>query len=146
MERNKSVRSAREEILNHPSYWVEFVNAHLYDAIINFMDANSMKQADLAKHLGVSPGRISQILNTGDMNFSIDKIVDIALKVDQFPVFKFESKTVYLKNEEESSKKISFFVPYNFYELSEAENPKKNKTKKVISINANSESKLKLAL
>ena len=58
-----------------------------------------MKQKDLAKHLGISPGRVSQILNDGNINFSIEKIIEIAIKVDKIPNFIFEDKSTFLKGE-----------------------------------------------
>jgi len=90
----------REQILNESSYWVEGINSFLYDVIEEYMDNNSMKtQKSLAKHLGISKGRVSQILNEGDINFSLEKVIDIALKMDKFPDFKFIDKSVYLENE-----------------------------------------------
>ncbi|MCB0402250.1 MAG: hypothetical protein KDD41_09220, partial [Flavobacteriales bacterium] len=45
-------------------------------------------------------GRVSQIINDGDINFSLEKVIEIALKVDKFPNFQFIDKQVYLKNEQ----------------------------------------------
>lgn len=99
----------RDRILNQPSYWVEKVNASLYNAIIDFMEENKMKQKDLAVHLEISNGRVSQILNEGDINFSIEKVIQIALKVGVIPQFNFEKKEEYLKQlkEDDSSKGLS---------------------------------------
>lgn len=94
MSANKNIR---EKILNQPSYWIEGINGYLYDAIVNYMEQHNMKQIDLAKHLEISPGRVSQILNDGEINFSLRKIIQIALKVEKFPVFEFEDKVAYLE-------------------------------------------------
>ncbi|MGV8090353.1 MAG: helix-turn-helix domain-containing protein [Mangrovibacterium sp.] len=101
MSGNKNIR---ERILNQPSYWVEKINGHLYDAIVSFMEKHNMKQKDLAIYLDISPGRVSQILNNGDINFSLDKIIQIAIKIDKFPVFEFEDKSAYLKKVEDLPK------------------------------------------
>lgn len=85
----------RAKILSQPSYWVEGVNAYLYDAIVSYMEKNNLKQKDLAEHLGISKGRVSQILNDGEINFSLEKIIQIALKVDKIPDFRFVDKTGY---------------------------------------------------
>ena len=77
----------REKILNQPSYWVEGINSFLYNAILEYMEDNNMNRTELASHLGISKGRVSQILNDGEINFSIEKVVQIALKVNKFPVF-----------------------------------------------------------
>lgn len=92
MNGNKNIR---EKILAQPSYWVEKINGHLYDAIVCFMEKNGMKQKDLAKYLDISPGRVSQILNDGNINFSLDKIIQIAIKIDKIPAFEFEDKSAY---------------------------------------------------
>lgn len=91
--------NSRERILSSPSYWVEAINGQLYNAIIEFMEAHNMKQKDLARHLNISPGRVSQILNDGEINFSIEKIVDIALKIGKVPSFELVDKATYLRQE-----------------------------------------------
>lgn len=83
----------RENILNDPGYWVEEINGQLYDAIVRFMEDNNMTRSDLAKHLNLSKGRISQILNDGEINFSLEKIVSLLLKVDRYPIIRFEKKS-----------------------------------------------------
>ena len=94
MTANKNIG---KKILNRPSYWIEGINGYLYDAIVNYMEQHKMKQIDLAKRLEISPGRVSQILNDGEINFSLRKIIQIALKVEKFPVFEFEDKVTYLE-------------------------------------------------
>ena len=68
----KADKSTREKILNQPQYWVEAINEYLYNAIAEFMEANSMNRTQLAEHLGITKGRVSQILNDGEVNFSIE--------------------------------------------------------------------------
>jgi len=76
-----------------PSYWVEKINGDLYDAILDYMQKNNITtKREMAKHLGISRGRMSQILNSGDINFSLEKIIDIGLKVDKYPEFSFVDK------------------------------------------------------
>lgn len=89
----------RKQILDRTGYWVEKVNLDLYDAIIRFMEANKMKRKDLAVYLGITKGRVSQLLNDGEINFSLEKVIDIAIKLGKYPSFEFVDKDVYLKNE-----------------------------------------------
>lgn len=86
----------QEKILNQPSYWVEGINGFLYNAIIEYMEKHNMNKTQLAGHLGITKGRVSQILNDGEINFSIEKIVQIALKVDKFPLFELKDKKDYM--------------------------------------------------
>ncbi len=93
----KSRERIREKILNQPSYWVEGINSFLYNAILEYMETHDINRTQLAEHLGISKGRVSQILNNGETNFSIEKIIQIALKVDKFPLFELKDKKEYLK-------------------------------------------------
>lgn len=61
-----------------------------------------MKQKDLAKYLGISTGRMSQIINDGDINFSLEKIIQIALKIGKIPSFRFQDRKEFLERETES--------------------------------------------
>ena len=92
----------REKIISQPSYWVEQINGELYDSIMNYMDVHKMKQKDLAKYLGISTGRMSQIINEGDINFSLEKIIQIAIKIGKIPSFRFQDKKEFLERETES--------------------------------------------
>lgn len=110
----------REKILNQTSYWVEGVNGSLYDTIVKYMEANKLNRTKLANHLGISKGRVSQILNDGEINFSIEKIIEIALKVDKFPIFEFKDKQEYLQKEtEESLRQTVSIMNFNCKKFSE---------------------------
>lgn len=90
----------RDKIISQPTYWVEQINGVLYDAIMDFMEANEMKQKDLAKHLGISKGRVSQIINNGEINFRLEKIIEISLKLGMVPQFNLEDKNEFLEKEQ----------------------------------------------
>ena len=106
----KTTQNFRAQILENPMYWVEGINGMLYDAIVRYMEKHQMKQKDLAKHLGISPGRVSQILNDGNINFSIEKIIEIAIKVDKIPNFVFEDKSTFLERELKNTTRNDFKV------------------------------------
>lgn len=121
----------REKILNQTSYWVEGVNGSLYDTIVKYMEANKLNRTKLANHLGISKGRVSQILNDGEINFSIEKIIEIALKVGKFPIFEFKDKQEYLQKETEDSLRqtlsINNFNSKKFFELCNSETEHESK-------------------
>ena len=114
----KANNQLREKMLNHPTYWVEGINGLLYDAIVSYMKKHNMKRKDLAKHLDISAGRVSQILNDGEINFSIEKIIEIAIKVDKFPTFVFEDKESFLERERKMSEVKRIFLTYDKNEIS----------------------------
>ena len=95
----KPANNIREIILSQPSYWVEGVNGSLYNAILSYMEANNLNRTKLASYLGISKGRVSQILNDGEINFSLQKIIEIALKVGKYPLFEFLDKEAFLEKE-----------------------------------------------
>ena len=133
----------REQILNQASYWVEGINGSIYDSIITYMENNDLNRTKLAMHLGISKGRVSQILNDGEINFSLEKIIEIAIKVDKFPVFDFINKDVFLEKEKEKSKSI--FIDYNPLDFSKVyEETIVGKEVKVISLESNYQDKLEL--
>jgi transcriptional regulator with XRE-family HTH domain len=134
----------REKILNQTSYWVEGINGFLYDSIVNYMENNNLNRTKLAEHLGISKGRVSQILNDGEINFSLEKIIEIALKVDKFPVFEFKDKQEYIEREIKISNANKIFLNYNNNEFSSICNT--DYGTKVIQLNSTLENKFQLAL
>ena len=64
------------------------------------METHNMKRKDLAKHLGISKGRVSQIINDGEINFRLEKIIEISLKLGMVPHFNLEDKNEFLAKEE----------------------------------------------
>ncbi len=104
------MKNSLEIILNEPSYWVEGINGMLYNAIVEYMEKNRLNRTQLAEVLGISKGRVSQILNDGDINFSIEKIVDISIKVGKYPVFELEDAHIYLKRIQDKIKLKSLVI------------------------------------
>lgn len=106
-------RNNLEKILNQPAYWVEAINGTLYNAIVEYMKKNNLNRTQLAQFLGISKGRVSQILNDGRINFSIEKIVEIALKIGKFPAFELDDSASYLNKLEKFNTKKSELAENN---------------------------------
>jgi len=134
----------REKIINQPSYWVEGINSVLYNAILEYMEENNINRTELATHLGISKGRVSQILNDGEINFSIEKIVEIALRVNKFPFFELKDKKTYLSDLDSIKHKTKALSNYDNDNFSEVY-PKSNKSK-IIPLYSTNEFKKQLAL
>ena len=137
----KTNKNFKEKILNQSSYWVEGINGFLYEVILDYMETNNLNRTKLAEHLGITKGRVSQILNDGEINFSIEKVIQIALKVGVFPDFKFIEKSKYLENIRSQENSIS--INYNHEEVTKLEPNNRNKGK-VISIKQRVENKIAL--
>ena len=57
-----------------------------------------MSRQEFAEKLGVSKGRMSQILN-GDFNGRLDRLVELALAAGKAPVFEFKDLETYVKED-----------------------------------------------
>jgi predicted XRE-type DNA-binding protein len=80
-----------------PAYWVEHINNDMYNALITYMEDNKLNQTHFAAFLGISKGRLSQILNSGETNFTIEKLVSIALKINKIPKIELQDKEQFIK-------------------------------------------------
>lgn len=93
----KTRNDRTEKILREPAYWIEAVNGTMYHSIVDYMEKNHLNRTQLATHLGISKGRVSQILNDGQINFSIEKLIEIALKIGKYPVFELKDTETVVK-------------------------------------------------
>ena len=150
MKYNKKLR---KRILDEPSYWIEDVNISLYDAIVKFKKKNSLKQKDIAKKLNLSEGRLSQIMNDGDINFTIEKLIKMVIAVGKYPSIELKDQEEFLRKEElshnlssmlfELSKQIS--IDLSEFSKHEAERSP-NKKVRIIRLNKEINNELALAL
>ncbi|QNR22597.1 helix-turn-helix domain-containing protein [Croceimicrobium hydrocarbonivorans] len=106
----KAKNRIRRKMLLSKSYWLEAVNGEVYDTLVRYMRDNGMKQKDLAQYLNISDGRVSQILNDGEINFTIDKLIEISLKLGKVPFFSLIDQNEYLEKELDNSVVLHFQV------------------------------------
>lgn len=133
-----------EKILNQPAYWLEGINGLMYNALLDYMEKHELNRTELANHLGISKGRVSQILNDGEINFSLEKLIEIALKVDKFPVVELINKEDLLQKQiaEQNTKKI--MLDYNKDSFSGLlEQPKKEV--KIIQLHSNNKTQFAIS-
>lgn len=91
------MKSKYTEVAIDPAYWVEHINNDMYDALVTYMEDNNLNQTKFAEYLGISKGRLSQILNSGEINFTIEKLVSIALKINKIPKLEFQDKDLFIQ-------------------------------------------------
>lgn len=80
----------REEILRGSGYWLAKVQIQVFNLLNTYMEENNLTQKQVAEKLNVSPSYVSQILN-GNFNFTISKLIELALLVGKAPIIKFET-------------------------------------------------------
>jgi len=93
----------REELIQMPEYWTGQIQLSLYRAAEQFMEENHMNRTQLAAYLGVSKGYVSQLLN-GDYNYSISKLVELAIKLNCIP--NLELKPMHTRTAKKQSKVV----------------------------------------
>jgi len=91
------MKSKYTEVALDPAYWVEHINNDMYDALVTYMEDNNLNQTKFAEYLGISKGRLSQILNSGEINFTIEKLVSIALRINKIPKLEFQDKDLFIQ-------------------------------------------------
>ncbi len=88
----------RNDLIKSPEYWTTKLQLDLYDCAMRFMEENNLNRTQLANHLGVSKGYVSQLLN-GDYDHKLSKLVELALAFGYLPTFNFVKADEYLKNQ-----------------------------------------------
>ncbi|MDR6803099.1 transcriptional regulator with XRE-family HTH domain [Dyadobacter sp. BE34] len=88
----------REEILRGTGYWLAKVQIQVFNLLNTYMEENNLTQKQVAEKLNVSPSYVSQILN-GNFNFTISKLIELALFVGKAPIIQFETIEQILKAE-----------------------------------------------
>jgi transcriptional regulator with XRE-family HTH domain len=98
----------REEIISGSTYWLTKVQIQVFNLLNTYMEENNLTQKQVAEKLNVSPSYVSQILN-GNFNFTISKLIELALLVGKAPIIHFETIEQILKAEAVQTKAESKF-------------------------------------
>lgn len=78
-----------KDLINNPSYWLTKTQIEVFNLLNSYMEENNLTQKQVAEKLKVSPSYVSQIIN-GNFNFTISKLIELALLVGKVPVIQFE--------------------------------------------------------
>ena len=79
---------AREDVLRTSGYWITKIQVALYNCAYSFMKENNKNRTQLAEHLGVTKGYVTQLLN-GDYDHKLSKLVDLSLAFGYVPQIDF---------------------------------------------------------
>jgi len=88
----------KKEIIKSVTYWVTLLQNELYRQLKFYMVENGYNQNDIARKLKVTKGHISQILN-GNSNFTLRKLITLAVSIGKVPIIRFVNQKAYLLNE-----------------------------------------------
>ncbi|MBQ2784097.1 MAG: helix-turn-helix transcriptional regulator [Alistipes sp.] len=78
----------RQDILREPEYWIAQIQMAMYKCALDFMNNSGKNRSQLAEHLGVSKGYVTQLLS-GDYNYSLTKLVQTAMTMGYVPKVTF---------------------------------------------------------
>ena len=78
----------------------------LFRAVNDYLQKEGMNRQNFAEKLGVSKGRMSQILN-GDFNGRLDRLVELALAAGKAPVLELKDLDEYVAQDAKREKAAS---------------------------------------
>lgn len=111
----------RKDILREPEYWIAQIQMAIYKCALDFMNESGKNKTQLAEHLGVSKGYVTQLLS-GDYNYSLTKLVETAMAIGYVPKVKFSPIEAEIAKDESTSSIVlaqrqstSVFEQYNVY-------------------------------
>ena len=97
----------RKQLYKTPGYWTEKIENELFRKIHEYMEREGLNRTQLAERLGFHKSYVTQMLN-GDLNFSMKKLTELALKVGLAPELKLKSIQEYTTQEEERLSRYNF--------------------------------------
>lgn len=98
----------REELLRSSEYWTEIIQNKIYNDLIEYIQDHNITNKKIAEILGLSKGRVSQILTGGNLNFRLDTLVKLCITIDKIPDFHLINVSEFLEKEKLSSYSIVF--------------------------------------
>lgn len=99
--------TSREKVIKSPDYWMEMIQGGVFRLLSDFMEKNGLNQTQVAARLNFSSSYVSQILN-GNFNYTIGKLISLALAVGQVPVLTFKPIEEFLNDEKYPENKYKF--------------------------------------
>ncbi len=94
----------KKDLIATPEYWMEVIQNEVFRQLTGYMEKEELNKTELATKLNVSKGYISQMLN-GAFNFTLKKLIEIALSIGKVPQIKFITPEEYLRIEKEANEK-----------------------------------------
>jgi len=105
----------REDLIKSSEYWIETIQNKVFSDFIEYIEKNKISNKSLANSLGLSKGRISQILSGENLNFRLDTLVKLCLAIKRVPYFKlFDINDFVIKDKFASNSII--FMNYETYD------------------------------
>jgi Helix-turn-helix. len=98
----------REELLKSSEYWIETIQNKVFSDVSEYIEKNNVSNKIIAERLGLSKGRVSQILSGENLNFRIDTLVKLCLAIGRVPDFRLVEINNFLTRENSSDESVVF--------------------------------------
>jgi transcriptional regulator with XRE-family HTH domain len=98
----------REELLKSSEYWIETIQNKVFNDLSEYIEKHEVSNKSLAESLGLTKGRVSQILSGENLNFRIDTLVRLCLAIDRIPDFRLIEMKDFLEREKGIEESIVF--------------------------------------
>ena len=98
----------REELLRSSEYWIEIIQNKIYNDLAAYIENHDIPNKQIAESLGLSKGRVSQILSGGNLNFRIDTLVKLCLTINKIPDFNLLDVNEFLASDRVALNSIVF--------------------------------------
>lgn len=98
----------REELLKSSEYWIETIQNKVYNDLMEFIESNKIPNNEIAETLGLTKGRVSQILSGNNLNFRLDTLVRLCLAIERIPDFRLIDIYDFVAKDKLSSDSIVF--------------------------------------
>ncbi len=95
----------RYDVISNSGYWLADIQDKIFDEVDDYLSSQEMTKSTFAKKLGVTRGRVSQILN-GEFNLRLEKMIELSLAVGKVPIINFMDISEFMKEDEKRTKRI----------------------------------------
>ncbi len=104
----------REELLQSEEYWLTSIQTDLFNELHSYMETHNLNRTQLAAHLGVSKGYVTQVLS-GDFDHRLSKLIELSLAIGKVPVLQFKNLAEVLQKEKQTKFTILFNKSFNSF-------------------------------
>lgn len=108
----------REELLKSEEYWLTNMQTDLFNELHKYMETHQLNRTQLAAHLGVSKGYVTQVLG-GDFDHRLSKLIELSLAIGKVPVLQFKNLDEVLLQDKQTKFTILFNTSFNSFNTEE---------------------------
>ena len=98
----------REDLIKSSEYWTEIIQNKIYNDLAEYIETHEIQNKQIAESLGLSKGRVSQILSGENLNFRLDTLVKLCLTINRIPDFQLVDINEFIAKDKENTESIIF--------------------------------------